>query len=298
VTSQLHLAPHSPPHVLIVRCPDATGVVAAVSGLLAELGLNILDADQHTDPDVARFFMRIAFSAADERRGDVEAGIDRLAPRLGLEHTLRWAGEPSRVAVLAGPQTHCLSDLLWRASRELGGGELRCEVTGVISNHTAGVGLARGFGVHFAHVPLGGDDAAAREAQEAAVLAELDRQNPDLVVLARYMRILSPRAVAAHPGRIINIHHSFLPAFAGARPYHRAFERGVKLIGATAHYVTAELDEGPIIAQQTREVSHRDTVDDLVRKGRDLERVVLADAVRLHLEGRVMVEGRRTVVFG
>ena len=286
-----------PPHVLLVRCPDATGVVAAVSGVLADLGLNILDADQHADPDVRRFFMRVAFTAEDGRRTEVEAGIGALENRLGLHWQLRWADRRPRVAILAGPQTHCLSDLLWRASTELGGGELGCEPTGVISNHTPGEGLARGFGVGFAHIPLAGDDQPAREAQEAAVLAELERQRPDLVVLARYMRVLSPRAVAAFAGRIINIHHSFLPAFAGARPYHRAFERGVKLIGATAHYVTEDLDEGPIIAQQTREVSHRDTVDDLVRKGRDLERVVLAEAVRLHLEGRVMVEGRRTVVF-
>ncbi|MEM1186611.1 MAG: formyltetrahydrofolate deformylase [Planctomycetota bacterium] len=288
-------------HVLLVKCPDATGVVAAVSGVLADLGLNIFDADQHADPDVRRFFMRVGFTASDDRREAVEAGIRGLEDRLGLSWSLRWAGVPTRVAILSGPQTHCLSDLLWRASDKLGGGELRCEVTGVISNHTTGEGLAQGFGVPFAHVPLKGDNQASREEQESAVLDELARQAPDLVVLARYMRVLSPRAVGAytdgHGSRIINIHHSFLPAFAGARPYHRAFERGVKLIGATAHYVTDDLDEGPIIAQQTREVSHRDTVADLVRKGRDLERVVLAEAVRLHLEGRVMVEGRRTVVF-
>ncbi|MEM7754971.1 MAG: formyltetrahydrofolate deformylase [Planctomycetota bacterium] len=290
----------APTRVLLVRCPDATGVVAAVSGALADLGLNILDADQHADPDINRFFMRVGFTAPDKQRDPLEHALTPLAERLNLDYELRWSDAPPRVAILAGPQTHCVSDLLWRASDNLGGGELDCTITGVISNHTTAEPLARGFTVPFAHIPLETDtpaDQHARNAQETAVLDELARQQPDLVILARYMRVLSPRAVAAYPGRIINIHHSFLPAFAGARPYHRAFERGVKLIGATAHYVTDDLDEGPIIAQQTRPVSHRDTVADLVRKGRDLERVVLAEAVRLHLEGRVMVEGRRSVVF-
>jgi formyltetrahydrofolate deformylase len=291
--------------ILLISCPDATGVVAAVSGGLATLGVNILDADQHTDPDERRFFMRLVLEPGGRARGDIEPLLGDLAGRFGIEWRLRWADAARpRVAILSGKQTHCLSDLLWRASDSSGdssragsGGELGCDVTGVISNHREGESLARGFGVGFTHVPVGGDDDASRAAQEASVLAELARQGPDLIVLARYMRVLSADAVGRYPGRIINIHHSFLPAFAGARPYHRAFERGVKLIGATAHYVTEDLDEGPIIAQQTREVSHRDTVGDLVRKGRDLERVVLAEAVRVHLEERVLVWGRRTVVF-
>ncbi len=288
--------------ILLVSCPDATGVVAAVSGLLGRLGLNILDADQHTDPDERRFFMRVVFEGdAGGSGGGLRTELDALARERDMQTRLRRVGEPRRITILASKQTHCVADLLWRATGVGGGGggELAATITGVISNHRDAEPLASGFGVPFCHLPVTGDDGASRASQEAAVLDEIERQGAELVVLARYMRVLSAEAVARlGPERVINIHHSFLPAFAGARPYHRAFERGVKLIGATAHYVTDELDEGPIIAQQTRRVSHRDTVEDLVRKGRDLERLVLAEAVRLHLEERVMVWGRRTVVFG
>lgn len=261
--------------------------------LIADTGGNILDADQHTDPDTRRFFMRIEFEpAAGQSADDFTAAFEPIARELSIVHRTRWAGAaPIRVAILCSKETHCLSDLLWRSTN----GEFTAgEVALVVSNHETGRGLAEQAGVPFVHEPIADD---GKPAQEARVLASLESAGVDLVVLARYMQILSPAAVARYASRVINIHHSFLPAFAGARPYHQAFERGVKLIGATSHYVTDELDEGPIIAQQTARVSHRDAVGELVRKGRDLERVVLADAVRLHLDDRVLVSGRRTVVF-
>ncbi len=278
---------------LLIECPDARGVVARVATLIADTGGNILDADQHTDPDTRRFFMRVEFEPSPGQPASAfESAFAPLAGELSITHRLRWAGAPPRrVAVLCSTETHCLSDLLWRsANGEFAGGE----VSLVLSNHETGRSLAEQAGVPFVHEPIGAD---GKPAQEARVLEALGSAGADLVVLARYMQILSPGAVARYPARIVNIHHSFLPAFAGARPYHQAFERGVKLIGATSHYVTDELDEGPIIAQQTARVSHRDAVAEMVRKGRDLERVVLADAVRLHLDDRVLVSGRRTVVF-
>ena len=287
-------------HIVLISCPDRAGIVAEVSGGLARRGLNILDADQHTDPNERRFFMRVVFEAAPDRRADVEKFMGDLGERLEMSWRLRWSiggGEMPRVAVVCGRETHCLSDLLWRAHADLGWGDLACSITGIVSNHEDARPIAHGYGAAFTHLPVDEDAPDGRADQERALVDELDRQAPDLVVLARYMRVLGSEAVARYPGRIINIHHSFLPAFAGARPYHRAFERGVKLIGATAHYVTEDLDEGPIIAQQTRQVSHRDTVGDLMRKGRDLERIVLADAVRAHLQEKVLVWGRRTVVF-
>lgn len=278
---------------LLIECPDARGVVARVASLIADTGGNILDADQHTDPDTRRFFMRVEFEPADDQDAAAfEAALAPVAGELSIVYRLRWAGAaPRRVAVVCSKETHCLSDLLWRsANGEFAGGE----VVLVASNHETGRGLAEQAGVPFVFVPVGED---GKSAQEARLLSAIESAGADLVVLARYMQILSPAAVARYAERVINIHHSFLPAFAGARPYHQAFERGVKLIGATSHYVTDELDEGPIIAQQTARVSHRDAVAEMVRKGRDLERVVLADAVRLHLEDRVLVSGRRTVVF-
>lgn len=278
---------------LLIECPDARGVVARVAALVADTGGNILDADQHTDPDTRRFFMRLEFEpAAGQDAASFGSAFDPLARTLSIAHRVRWAGAaPKRVAILCSKETHCLSDLLWRSTNgEFAGGEVAL----VVSNHETGRGLAQQAGVPFVFEPV---TAGSKPAQESRVLAAMASANIDLVVLARYMQILSPEAVVRFRSRIINIHHSFLPAFAGARPYHQAFDRGVKLIGATSHYVTDELDEGPIIAQQTARVSHRDAVAEMVRKGRDLERVVLADAVRLHLDDRVLVSGRRTVVF-
>ena len=286
----------------VLRCPDREGVIARVASFLADAGLNILDADQHTDPGTGRFFMRVEFDRGSEPMPDADhrASIESdfahaVATPLSMHASFRWPGRTKRIAVLVGPSLHCAADLLWRVST----GEIDAEVTRVISNHDAAGDLADRFGHPFHHLPVTKDTKPEQEAEIAALL-DADAQDGrglDLVVLARYMQILSDGFTAARPGLIINIHHSFLPAFAGARPYHQAFERGVKLIGATSHYATADLDEGPIIAQRTAHVSHRDTVEDLVRKGRDLERTTLAEAVRLHLGDRVLIEGRKTIVF-
>ncbi|MEM7622061.1 MAG: formyltetrahydrofolate deformylase [Planctomycetota bacterium] len=283
---------------LLVSCSDRSGVIAAVTRAVADAGGNVLDADQHADPETGRFSMRLAFEGSFETSFDAagsravfEAAMEGLAGDLSLDWRVRWPGKRRRCVVLCSRQTHCVADLMWRVSI----GELPMELTRVISNHVEAEALARSFGFAYTVLPVTPETKAAQEQRVADALAADD---VELVVLARYMQVLSPALVSRYPGRIINIHHSFLPAFAGARPYHQAFERGVKLIGASAHYVTDELDEGPIIAQQTMDVSHRDTVSDMVRKGRDLERVVLAEAVRLHLEDRVIVDGRRTVVFG
>ncbi len=288
---------------VLIRCPDRSGVVARVASFLAEAGLNILDADQHTDPMTGRFFMRVEFDAGADSPmpgTDDRARIEReftaaVAEPLSMDAFFRWPVRTKRIAVLAGPSLHCAADLLWRVST----GEINAEVTRIISNHESAGDLADRFGHPFHCLPVTKDTKSQQEAAIANLL-DADRDSPeglDLIVLARYMQILSDDFTAARPGRIINIHHSFLPAFKGAKPYHQAFERGVKLIGATSHYATADLDEGPIIAQRVAHVSHRDRVEDLVRKGRDLERTTLAEAVRLHLDDRVLIEGRKTIVF-
>lgn len=270
---------------LLIGCADRRGVIAAVTAAVADAGGNVLDADQHADPMTGYFSMRLAFEGLEDR-GGLESTLDAM----NIWYRIRTASPWARVAVLCSKQTHCVADLLWRASI----GELPAKVTRVISNHEDARAIAETFGFGYEVFPV---RKGTKAAQEAAVMELLEEDGVELVVLARYMQVLSEEFVARYPGRIINIHHSFLPAFAGAKPYHRAFERGVKLIGATAHYVTEELDEGPIIAQRTAHVSHRDSVEDMVRKGRDLERVVLAEAVRMHLEDRVLIDGGRTVVF-
>ena len=277
---------------LLVSCPDATGVVAAVATFLAEHNGNILEADQHTDHDSRAFSMRIEFEATalSTPRDELLAAMRPITDRFAMRARIEWSDSPRRVAILCSRQTHCISDLLWRWAE----GELPGEIALVISNHEDARPAAEHAGLPFHHLPVTRE---TKPEQEAAMLELLAREHIHTVVLARYMQVLSPAVVDRYPGRIINIHHSFLPAFAGAKPYHQAFERGVKLIGATSHYVTADLDEGPIIAQQTRAVSHRNGVDDLVRKGRDLERLVLADALRLHLEDKVLLDGHKTIVF-
>lgn len=295
--------PSPPTARVLIRCPDRSGVIARVATYLADAELNVLDADQHTDPDTGRFFMRVEFDAGAaapmpeaDARARIEADFARgVAEPLSMDASFRWPGRTKRVAVLVGPSLHCCADLLWRVST----GEINCEVTRVISNHAGAGALADRFGHAFDHLPVSKETKPEQEAGIARLL-DADASGPgglDLIVLARYMQILSDGFTTARPGLIINIHHSFLPAFAGAKPYHQAFERGVKLIGATSHYATADLDEGPIIAQRTAHVSHRDTVDDLVRKGRDLERTTLSEAVRLHLDDRVLIEGCKTIVF-
>jgi formyltetrahydrofolate deformylase len=275
--------------VLLLQCPDRPGIVARVGAFVATAGGNIVEADQHSDPAADLFLQRVEFDVDATRA----ALVDAFAP-IADEFTMDWSVHDldarPRVALLASKQAHCLGDLLLRFSL----GELPGEVALVLSNHDTNAALVSRFGLPFHVLTVVDDDRAAQEEQLGALLSE---HTPDLVVLARYMRILPSWLVEEWQGRMINIHHSFLPSFAGARPYAQAHERGVKVIGATAHYVTPALDEGPIIAQQVMPVSHRDDPARLERRGRDLEAVVLAEAVRLHLEHRVIVYGRRTAVF-
>jgi len=273
---------------LLLRCADQPGIVAAVGGLVAGAGGNIVEADQHSDTEAGLFLQRVEFDV-DATLDELRAAFAPVAQRFGMTWRLADLADVSRIAVLVSRQGHCLADLLVRVHL----GELRAEIALVASNHDTHAALAGRFDVPFHWLPIG-DDLAA---QERALAVLLDEHAPDLVVLARYMRVLSDSLVERWSQRMVNIHHSFLPSFAGARPYHQAHTRGVKVIGATAHYVTAELDEGPIIAQQVLPVSHRDDPARLERRGRDLEAVVLAEAVRLHLEHRVIVYGRRTAVF-
>jgi formyltetrahydrofolate deformylase len=278
--------------ILLVSCADRPGIVAAVASFVASHGGNVIDLQQHTDHTDAAFFQRVEFELDlfDLPRSEIAAAFEPVAEQYSMRWSLRFSDERNRVAVLASREPHCLQDLLtrWRT------GELPIDLAAVVSNHPDHTALAEWFGVPYHHLPIVGDD---KTKQEAAVREVLAGHRVDLVVLARYMQVLSPAFCAQWPERIINIHHSFLPAFQGARPYHQAHERGVKLVGVTAHYATAELDDGPIIDQDVIRVSHRDDVDDLRRKGRDLEVTVLARAVRAHANHRVLVYGNRTVVF-
>ncbi|MET1050873.1 MAG: formyltetrahydrofolate deformylase [Acidimicrobiales bacterium] len=282
----------SPSGVLLVSCPDQPGIVAAVASFVATHGGNVVDLQQHTDHTDGAFFQRVEFELddVDLARPDIGPAFAPVAERFGMRWGLRFTDDRPRVGVLASKEPHCLYDLLnrWRS------GELGVDVPVVVSNHPDHADLCRWYGVEHAHVPIVDGD---RAAQEVEVQRRLESHDVDLVVLARYMQVLSPSFCAAWPERIINIHHSFLPAFQGARPYHQAHERGVKVIGVTAHYATAVLDDGPIIDQDVLRVSHRDDVEDLRRKGRDLEVTVLARAVRAHVSHRVLVYGHRTVVF-
>jgi formyltetrahydrofolate deformylase len=278
--------------VLLLSCPDQPGVVAGVADFVYRHGGNIVDAQQHTDATDNLFFQRVEFAldGCDLARNEIEPALAPLVERFDLQCQVRFSDDMPRVGVLVSREAHCLVDLLARSRR----GELPIEIPVVISNHPDAAEVATWFGVDFVHLPVTADTKAA---QEAAMQAVLDEHGVTLVVLARYMQILSPGFVERWPAAIINIHHSFLPAFMGGRPYHQAHERGVKIVGVTAHYATAELDDGPIIDQDVVRVSHRDAVEDLQRRGRDLEVVVLARAVRAHVEHRVLVHGRRTVVF-
>ena len=291
--------------VLLIDCPDRKGLVARVSGLLYERGANILHADQHIDHDLGLFFMRVEWALATAAlwtRGVPKASATHfdlaafrevftpIAAELGMNWKLTSSERPPRVALFCSQYLHCMADLLhrWRT------GELACEIPLIVSNHREVEKLAAFYGVPFEHVPVTTDTRAEAEAKQLALLSQ---HKIDLVVLARYMQILSPQFVAHYPAAIINVHHSFLPAFTGARPYHAAHARGVKLIGATSHYVTEVLDDGPIIEQDVARISHRDQVEDLVARGRDLERMVLSRAVRWHLDRRILCYGNKTVVF-
>ena len=278
--------------ILLVECDDRTGLVAALSQFVHEHGGNIVDADQHTEELDGCFYMRLRWdlSGFALERSAVIAEIKKIAEAFAMRYRLLFDDSQARIAVFCSKQTHCIHDLLMRQDmNEMAG---RIEV--IISNHDKVAGLAERNHIPFVHIPV---DANNKQAAEAAQQAALKEYNIDTVVLARYMQVLSATFVDAWENHIINIHHSFLPAFAGAKPYHQAKQRGVKIIGATAHYVTSALDEGPIIEQNVCRVSHRDTVADLIRKGRDLERQVLAQALRLHLEHRVLPISNRTIVF-
>ena len=275
--------------VLLLQCPDRSGIVASVGAFVAEAGGNIVEADQHSDPSAGLFLQRIEFDV-DSSKTTLAEAFAPIAQRYEMQWQVHDLADRPRVAVLASRQGHCLGDLLVRFQL----GEMPGRLVFVASNHDANVGLVSRFGLAFHVLPVIDGN---REAQEKALGELLREHTPDIVVLARYMLVLPAWLVDEWQGRMINIHHSFLPSFAGARPYAQAHERGVKVIGATAHYVTPELDEGPIIAQQVMPVSHRDDPARLERRGRDLEAVVLAEALRLHLEHRVIAYGRRTAVF-
>jgi formyltetrahydrofolate deformylase len=303
--------------IALLHGPDQPGLVARVAGWIFERGGNILHADQHRDMEAGIFFQRVEWqpsfakasavaktltdksgtalvSGTNDRPGDLVAAETEFTTfaqaSLGMNVRILSSADRPRVAVFVSKSDHCFHDLIlrWKA------GDFACDIVSIVSNHTELAGAARGYGLPFVHIPVATD---AKEAAEAKQLALLKQLRAELVVLARYMQVLSADFLEQFAAPVINIHHSFLPAFAGGRPYHQAHARGVKLIGATAHYATRDLDEGPIIHQDVARVTHRHGVEDLVRKGRDLERLVLAQAVRWHLEGRVLVYGNKTVVF-
>jgi formyltetrahydrofolate deformylase len=278
--------------VLTISCPDRTGIVAAVSGYIAGHGGWVLEASQHGDLASGRFFQRIEVIADSLALGPEEfaARFAPVAETFAMTWQLTDTDRRKRVVILASREQHCLADLLSRHRS----GDLDCDIPAVISNHEDLRDLVEWHGIAFHHVPVPPE---AREAAFATVVRLFEEAGGDVMVLARYMQILPASMCDAYPGRILNIHHSFLPSFAGARPYHQAFERGVKLIGATCHYVTADLDAGPIIEQDTHRIDHADSPEELMRIGRDIERTVLARGLRWHLEDRVLLNGGRTVVF-
>ncbi|MEW5876267.1 MAG: formyltetrahydrofolate deformylase [Candidatus Zixiibacteriota bacterium] len=281
-----------PAMIILIKSPDQKGLVSRISTLVFERGFNILDCQQHVDLGSGLFFMRLKLDL-EERPAplpDLEAAFEKLAAAFQFTWSVHYTERVERVAILVTKAPHCLYDLLVR-QRE---GELPCEVPVIISNHDHLAQVARQFGVDYCHLPVTSE---TRAGQESAINDVLRRERIGLVVLARYMQVLSPGFVAMHTGRIINIHHAFLPAFQGANAYQQAYSRGVKMIGATAHYVTEVLDEGPIIEQDVERVSHEDSPKELQRIGRDIERIVLARAVKAHLEHRVIVAGRRAIVF-
>ncbi|MBD9438033.1 formyltetrahydrofolate deformylase [Pseudoxanthomonas sp. PXM03] len=278
-------------HILTLSCPDTTGIVYRVTGLLFDAGCNILDAQQFGDDESGRFFLRVHFDLPEAIAADaLRARFAPLADAFAMEWQIHDARRKARLMVLVSKQGHCLNDLLFRVHSR----QLPVEIACVASNHDDFAALAQSYGVAFHHLPV---SAAHRDEQEQRIIDLVEREQIDLVVLARYMQILSPTLCDALAGRAINIHHSFLPSFKGARPYHQAHQRGVKIIGATAHYVTRDLDEGPIIEQDVARVDHAMTPKELVRMGSDIESLVLARAVRRHVEHRILLNGHRTVVF-
>jgi formyltetrahydrofolate deformylase len=277
-------------HILTLSCPDKPGIVHAVSGLLLQHGSNIEEAAQHHDQATGLFFMRVQFACRAQEQASLKKAIDDMARQWRMLAELRPARVPMPTVIMVSQQGHCLNDLLFRGQS----GQLPIDVRAIISNHRDFEALAESYGVPFHHIPVTASDKALAEATQLRIIQET---RAELVVLARYMQVLSDALCRALVGHAINIHHSFLPSFKGARPYHQAHERGVKLIGATAHYVTPELDEGPIIEQDVARADHSMSVDDLASIGRDTESQVLARAVKWHSEHRVLLNGHKTVVF-
>lgn len=278
--------------VLLWSCPDKKGLVARIAHFIFERGGNILDLDEHVDRFEKMFFLRVAWDMSDfsVAPGKLWEMFLPLAKKYGAKWSIRLDREKRRLAIFVSKHDHCLQEILWR--HELG--EFNAEISLIISNHPDLGFLAERYHIPFHVFPITKENKARQEAKELALLGQ---EQIDTIILARYMQVLSPKFVRKHPHRIVNIHHSFLPAFAGGNPYKQAYERGVKIVGATSHYVTDVLDEGPIIEQDIIRISHKDSLDDLIRKGRDLERLVLARTVRLHLQDRVLVHGQKTVVF-
>jgi len=276
--------------ILLINCPDRKGLVATVSGMLYQHGANIIHADQHQDHEAGLFFMRVEWALDGFSVDEFRAHFAPVAADLQMDWRLELSSTVTRMAIFVSQYLHCYADLLYRHKA----GELDCEIPLIISNHPGARPLAEFHGIPFHQIEIENSGKAGAERRQFELL---EKHNVDLIVLARYMQILSPEFVARFPNRIINVHHSFLPAFVGAKPYHRAFERGVKLIGSTSHYVTEVLDDGPIIEQDVTRISHRDQLEDLIEKGRDLERVVLSRAVRWRLAHRILSYGSKTVVF-
>lgn len=278
---------------LLVRCPDQPGIVAAISRFLFQYNANIINSSQYsTNPEGGDFFIRIEFAcpSLQEQKEEIKTSFTALAENFSMDWKMTFPSEIKRTAIFVSKELHCIRELLW----EWQSGDLMTDLALVISNHETARELVEGFGIPFVYIPASKEN---RREVETEQLRLLEEYNVDVIVLARYMQILTPTFVEKNPKRIINIHHSFLPAFVGARPYDRAFQRGVKLIGATSHYVTNDLDEGPIIEQDTMRVDHRDDIDAMKKIGRSIERSVLARAVKWHLEDRIIVDGNKTIVF-
>ncbi len=278
--------------ILLISCPDQKGLVATIANFLYQHNANILHADQHQDSELNLFLMRVEWDL-DGFELDIEE-FDRFFAPIAEKFQMTWklaqSGHRPRMAIFVSRYDHCLADLLYRHQS----GELACDIPLILSNHTDTQWLAEAYKIPFQHIPVEKDSKLEAEKDQLAILRH---HHVDLIVLARYMQVLSADFIKHYPNRIINIHHSFLPAFHGAKPYHRAFERGVKLIGATSHYVTEILDDGPIIEQDVNRISHRDELDNLIQKGRDLEKMVLSRAVRWHIESRILLYANKTVIF-
>jgi len=278
--------------ILLLTCPDRMGLVARISHFIFERGGNIIDLDEHVDPEAHTFSIRVAWDM--ERfsipPSELEAAFTPLAKEFGATWQICFAEKKIRVAIFVSKYEHCLQEILWRYQQ----GEYQIEIPVIISNHPDLQPLSEQYGIPFHVFPIKPENKIDQENRELELLAE---KQVETIVLARYMQILSPEFVRLYPNQIINIHHSFLPAFVGSNPYRQAYQRGVKIIGATSHYVTSKLDDGPIIEQDIVRITHKDSLLDLIRKGRDLERLVLARALRLHSEHRILVQGNKTVIF-